>query len=339
MSYSVEIYEKAIKSLEKIRIINQKNCEKKKALFFAHSKRAAEIEKLLSQTSIKAAKSVLSGKNCAEQLKILKEKNLALQNELHELLKNCNLPLDYLDVRYNCQKCNDTGFVDGRMCQCLKQILKNEAYRELNELSPLELSSFETFSLDYYSSETSENVPSAKTKMEKIFHFCRHYAQNFSKTSESLFMTGKTGLGKTHLSLAIANDVINKNFGVIYISTPNIVSKLEREKFKRDGTYENTEVHILGCDLLILDDLGTEFQTAFSNSTIYNIINSRILCKKPTIISTNYTIQEIQKNYSERLVSRIWGHFKLLGFVGSDVRSQIATEKATLAKKEISNKT
>lgn len=334
MSYSPEIYEKALKALEAKRAENIKNSEKRKSLFFLKNKRASEIEKLLSRTSISAAKAVIGGKNCKEQLKILKEKNLSLQKELNEILKKNNLPSDYLEVQYCCKKCKDTGFIDGKMCSCLKQILKKEAYEELNALSPLSLSSFDTFSLDYYPPDSAEDGVFIKSKMKKILNFCAEYSKNFSNNSENLFMTGKTGLGKTHLSLAIANEVINKGFGVIYASTPNIISKLERERFKKDGTFENTESHILNCDLFILDDLGTEFQTSFSNSTIYNLINSRILYKRPTIISTNYSIQEIQKNYSERLVSRLWGHFKLLSFAGHDIRSQIASEKATLAKRK-----
>lgn len=334
MPYNPEIYEKAIKILENTKNKNIRECEKRRRLFFLKNNRALEIEKLLSRTSIIAAKSVLGGKNCKEELNILKNKNLLLQNELNEILKSYNLPQNYLDIHYNCEKCKDTGYIDGKMCHCLRQLLRNETYKELNSLSPLSLSSFDTFSLDYYPQDNIESGTLIKSKMKKILEFCIKYSEDFSLYSENLFMTGKTGLGKTHISLAIANEIINKNFGVIYASTPNIISKLERERFKRDGAFEDTESHILKCDLLILDDLGTEFQTTFSNSTIYNIINSRILYKRPTIISTNYSIQEIQKNYSERLVSRIWGNFKLLNFVGKDIRSQIASNRASLIKRK-----
>lgn len=334
MSYSPELYEKAIKILESTRNQNIRKCEERKKSFFLKNRRALEIEKLLSRTSIATAKAILNGKNCKQELTLLKNNNLKLQNELRDILISQNLPENYLEVQYTCDKCNDTGYIDGKICSCLKQILKNEAYKELNSLSPLSLSSFETFLTDYYSADNQNGGISVKEKMEKILGYCIKYSDNFSLNSDNLFMTGKTGLGKTHLSLAIANEVINKNFGVIYCSTPNILSKLERERFKRDTSFEDTEQHILKCDLLILDDLGTEFQTNFSNSTIYNIINSRILYKRPTIISTNYSIKEIQKNYSERLVSRIWGNFKLLNFIGNDIRSQIASQKAYLIKKK-----
>ena len=133
-------------------------------------------------------------------------------------------------------------------------------------------------------------------------------------------MQGATGLGKTHLSLAIANVVLNKRFGVIYGSTPNILSKLEKERFRYTRTYEDSEKYLLDCDLLILDDLGTEYSTAYSSSTIYNIINSRIMMSKPTIISTNLSVRELEKVYSERLVSRIMGNHLRLRFLGTDIR-------------------
>lgn len=338
MPYNSEIYQKAIKILEKKRLKNLKNTDQRKNLFFLKNKRALEIEKALARTSILTAKAILNGKNCKEQLEFLKNKNISLQNELHDILKKNNLPSNYLEINYDCKKCSDTGYIDGKMCDCLKQLLKVESYNKLNSISPLSLSSFDTFSLDYYSNKNYENTLSPRNKMEKILNFCVNYSKNFSLNSHNIFMTGKTGLGKTHLSLAIANELINKNFGVIYASLPNIISKLEREKFKRDGSFENTESHLLNCDLLILDDLGTEFQTSFSNSIIYNIINSRILYKKPTIISTNYSsakgFKELEKIYSERLVSRILGNFKILQFAGEDIRSILGLKKFSFNKQK-----
>ena len=159
--------------------------------------------------------------------------------------------------------------------------------------------------------------------MEKILNFCKAYASRFSSSSDNLFMQGATGLGKTHLSLAIANTLINRGHNVIYTSTPNIISKLEKEHFNHTFQDEETEKHLIDCDLLILDDLGTEFQTSFSNATIYNIINSRIMYQKPTIISTNLSVKEIQAAYSKRLVSRIMGNYKRLFFLGNDIRQAL----------------
>lgn len=337
MSYSYEIYEIANKKLQEKRNKHLKENEQKRRLLYVRFKRVKEIEKLLSQTAIIAAKAVLNGKKAKDELTKLKEVNLKLQEELKEILKKANLPSNYLELSYDCEKCKDTGYVDGKMCTCLKKILRNETYNQLNKLSPLSLSTFESFKLDYYDEEDGKENSSNRRRMEKILNYCINYAENFNKNSENLFMNGATGLGKTHLSLAIANEVIKKGFGVIYVSTPSIVSKLEKERFRYgNDNQDETESHLIDCDLLILDDLGTEFQTNFSNATIYNIINSRILYNKPTIISTNIPPQKIQTNYSERLVSRLWGHYRLINFCGQDIRSKLGTEKAKISKKAFS---
>ena len=332
MGYSYEIYELANKTLENIRAKNIRENEQKKRLFYMRFNRAKEIEKILSQTAIIAAKAVLNGNNAKVQLEKLKNTNLLLQKELNEILVSANLPLNYLEVKYDCNKCRDTGYIDGRMCDCFKKLLRSETYKKLNNLSPLSLSTFDTFNLDHYSSDETGTGISNKRKMERILNYCINYADKFNLDSENLFMNGATGLGKTHLSLAIANTVINRGFGVIYASTPAIVSKLEKERFRRIDGNEDSEIYLLECDLLILDDLGTEFQTTFSNSTIYNIINSRILYNKPTIISTNIPPKKIQTSYSERLVSRIWGDYRLLNFCGQDMRSKLGAQKAQKSK-------
>ncbi len=336
MSYSYEIYEHANKTLEGIRNKNLLENEKRRRLLHMRFKRVAEIEKLLSQTAICAAKDILKGENAVEKLESLKKTNQSLQNELKEILKKANLPSNYLDLSYDCEKCKDTGYVDGKMCSCLKNILKAETYNQLNKLSPLSLSTFDSFKLDYYPTDTNEQS-SVRTRMSRILNYCINYAGNFSLISDNLFMNGATGLGKTHLSLAIANEVIKKGFGVIYVSTPSIVSKLEKERFHYAENKDETESHLILCDLLILDDLGTEFQTTFSNASIYNIINSRILYNKPTIISTNIPPEKIQNSYSERLMSRIWGYYRLINFCGQDIRSKIGSEKSRLFKQKFFN--
>ncbi len=331
MGYSRDVYESANKTLELLRQSAVLDAENRKTAFYLRCPRAQEIEKLLSATAVGAAKAVLNGADTKEQLTLLKEKNLALQQELALLLKNAGLPEDYLEIHFHCTNCKDEGYLGGKMCDCFKKILRQEAYKRLNKLSPLSLSSFESFSLDHYSSiPPKEGLPSPKKRMEDIFRYCKEYAINFSLSSKSLLMQGATGLGKTHLSLAIAKIVIDKGFGVIYGSTPNIVSKLEKERFRynnRDEQSIESEQHLIGCDLLILDDLGTEFPTSFSTAAIYNIINSRIMLSKPTIISTNLSMKELEKCYTERLVSRIMGNNIRLAFLGNDIRQQKAMRK------------
>lgn len=299
--------------------------EERVKLFYSRHPRAKEINTLLSQTAINIAKAVLKGANVKESLKSLKETNQKLQLELQEILISAKMPLNYLDIKYNCPKCKDYGYIDGMMCSCMKKLLRNEAYERLNRLSPLSLSTFDHFCLDYYSTvPIKEKGPSPRKRMNDIYNFCKRYSENFSLESPSLLMQGATGLGKTHLSLAIAKVAIDKGFGVIYGSTPNIIMKLEKERFSynKETIFTDSENHLISCDLLILDDLGTEFSTSFSSSTIYNIINSRIMSLKPTIISTNLSMKDLERSYSERLVSRIMGHHIRLEFLGNDIRQK-----------------
>ena len=320
MSIKAETLHQAEAELEFLRKTQVEKNEIRKKQFYKKFKRAKDIELQLSRTAIDSAKAILSGASAKEKLTELKNKNLALQKELETVLITANLPLDYLNIKYKCADCKDMGYVDGVMCDCLKSLIKKITYKNLNKLSPLSLSTFEAFNTDLYPDKNSADGVNVKSHMEKIFNFCKNYANTFNKNSENLFLQGATGLGKTHLSLAIANSAINSGYNVIYTSTPNILSKLEKEHFSHNFQDEETEKHLIGCDLLILDDMGTEFQTSFSSAMIYNIINSRIMFQKPTIISTNLSVKEIQSAYSKRLVSRIMGNYKRLFFLGNDIR-------------------
>lgn len=323
MGYSKEVYEAAKGVLEQRRRQAQRQAEQRRQQFFQRFPRAEEIERELSSTAVQAARAVLNGENTAQQLMRLKERNLALQKELASLLRAAALEPDALEPQYTCKDCQDTGYLDGKPCACLRQQLRQEAYRRLNQLSPLSLSTFDGFSLEYYApTPPREGFPSPRRRMEDIFRYCKNYAANFSVQSPSLLMQGPTGLGKTHLSLAIARVAINKGYGVIYGSAPNIVSKLEKERFGANRNGEDSEQHFIQCDLLILDDLGTEFSTSFSNAAIYNILNSRLMTGKPTIISTNLSMKDLERCYSERLVSRVMGNHIRLEFLGNDVRQQ-----------------
>ena len=329
MGYSKEIYDKVQKELYDIKMEAVDELNRKKDILYNRFPEAAEIEKQLSATAIKAARAVISGANSKDELLKLRQTTKNLRERLTHILKSVNLPENYLELNYRCKKCSDEGYIDGIMCDCMKKMMKKEVYNELNKMSPLELSSFENFSLDFYSDTPQPNSElTPKKRMAKILEFCKKYASQFKKNSPSLLMTGSTGLGKTHLSLAIAKEVIEKGFGVIYGSAQNIISKMEKEKFRGyQNSSDETERHYIDCDLLIIDDLGTEYLTSFSSAAIYNIVNSRIMMDKPTIISTNLSMKELEKNYSQRMVSRIIGNNIRLEFLGSDIRQKIMFQK------------
>ena len=203
MGYSREVFEEVQNKLYKIRNNAWEDVAKKKEILYKRFPLAEEIEKKLASTAIESARAVLSGGDSRSELIKLRLKNKELRSELKEILASVNLPEDYLEVVHKCKKCSDEGFVDGIMCECMKEMLKKESYNRLNSMSPLELSSFENFSLDYYSDVVSDgNSQSPRKRMSLILEFCKKYADNFSKRSPGLLLTGGTGLGKTHLSLA-----------------------------------------------------------------------------------------------------------------------------------------
>jgi DNA replication protein DnaC len=321
MGYSREIYDAVGLILSDRRKKAENEVAERKAAFYRLYPKAEEIESILSTTAISAAKAIFSGGSAKERLEQLRRNNLALQKELSDLLNNAGYGEDYLMPRYSCGQCGDTGYIDGKMCDCMKKLLQAEAYRRLNTLTPLSLSTFESFSLDYYQ-DTRENneYKSPRQIMGDTLQYCIRYAEKFSMDSPNLILTGGTGLGKTHMSLAIANLAIQKGYGVVYCSVNNIITKLEREHFGRDEG--DTGRLLTECDLLILDDLGTEFKNAFSCAEIYNIVNTRLMAQKPTIISTNLSTSELLDYYTERFASRIIGSYRRIPFVGKDIRQQ-----------------
>lgn len=323
MRYSQDVYIRSEQKLYDLRKKNQDDLDFRRNILYKRYPRAKYIEKELAVTALNAARAVINGSNVSEELNKLKDTNISLQNELKLILEKAGFPQDYLELKYKCSKCKDQGFIDGIMCSCMEKTIKLETYNDLNKISPLSLSTFESFSLDYYSDiSEGEGRQSPRERISIILDYCISYAEEFKVNSPSIIMKGGTGLGKTHLSLAIANLVINRGFGVIYISTPNMVSRLEKERFRDASKFADSEEHFKSCQLLIIDDLGTEFSTPFSNAAIYNIINSRIMASKPTIISTNLSIKELEKNYTERMVSRIIGGNVRLEFIGNDIRQQ-----------------
>ena len=319
MPYNREVYSAAeLKLLEKKRKAEQEN-EHLKRVLYEKLPRLKQIEDLLAQTGIQAAQEILSfPSNIEEKIKSLRDKNLSLQAERAELLTENNLDLHILEVKYNCEKCDDTGNNSGKLCDCFKALLKDEACRQANMGSPLPLSTFASFNLKYYREELTEYGITMREQMKRIYEDCREYATNLESKKTNLLMIGKPGLGKTHLALSIANSAAEQGLAVIYDTAQNIFSKMEDENFGRsDKKYTPL---VLDCDLLILDDIGAEFVTNYTISALYNIINTRILSHKPIIISTNLAMNELTAKYNERIVSRIIGEFTMLKFVGEDIR-------------------
>ena len=324
MGYSREVYDQAKFLLDSYRrqAVNE-NDERRKA-FFAANPEYAELEREIAQTSIKLTRVMLSGqKDITDTVAEIRDNNLAMQHRQLEILHQNGCPDDYLTPKYHCPKCSDTGFIDGKTCSCFRDILRKMAYDELNRSTPLELSSFQSFSLDFYPEKAASSNLSPRLIMEGVKRHCFEYANSFTLQSQNLLFQGGVGLGKTHLSLAIAGRVISKGYGVIYGSAQNFFNTVESEHFGKGEDKQYTMNLLKTCDLLILDDIGTEFVTQFTTAVLYDIINTRLLARRPTIISTNLSIDGLRSRYDERITSRISGNYTRVQFVGSDIRIEV----------------
>lgn len=279
------------------------------------------IERELAETGISVVKSLGMGKGAGDFVRSLAEINLKLQKRIEKLLVENGFDADYLKTKYTCPDCEDTGYINGISCKCRSELVKEIAMERLCRNSPALKCRFDNFSLDYYPDEIDEryNV-SPRQHMKRVFEYCKNYAADFDPDSCSLYLYGATGLGKTHLTLAIAGEVTKNGADVVYDSASNLLRRLEKEHFSKDGDESGAEDEMLDCDLLIIDDLGSEFVTSFSVSALYNIINTRLNREKPVIISTNLDAKALEEKYNERTASRILGSYTALLFLGRDIR-------------------
>lgn len=321
MGYSKSIYMTAQNKLDSRRKSAVDELEIRRAKAYSEIPELVDIQSRIAACGAQVIGAFAKGANGREYVEELARESLSAQKRRKELLIEAGLPENYLEAQFVCSVCEDTGVTENGICDCQRKLLVETAKDEISKHAPLRASTFEKFSLDFYPEAPDANGISPKKRIGEIAKFCEDYANDFSLKSPSLFMHGATGLGKTHLSLSIANIVTEKGMGVIYSSAPNLFGELEREHFSRQNPNERTfEKELLETDLLIIDDLGVEFSTQFTVSCVYNIINSRILSGKPTIISTNLTPSELEDKYTQRITSRIIGSYISLKFIGRDIR-------------------
>ena len=284
-----------------------------------------EIERQMAAAAAGITKSMLAAPDKAgEIIESIGNEVTKLQEERAKLLESFGYPKDYLSEKPFCPLCNDKGYINTSMCDCLKDLLLQQAREYLSYSAPAEDCTFSNFKLSFYPDTVDTTGVNLQKRMGEIYRFCMDYAEKFSPNSESLLFLGQTGLGKTHLSLAIAQTVTERGYGVIYTPAQKLMDRLESEKFSRNAEsgaqyLENLDI-ALNCDLLILDDLGTEFTTSFTSSALYNIVNTRIVERRPTIVSTNLDPQAIEHKYSQRMVSRLMFEYRVLKFLGKDIR-------------------
>ena len=320
MAYDREVIRRARERLAQARA--ERESENMRHLMDAYARvpRLREIDLELRKSMTVAARAVFtSGGDATTAMAEVKQANLALQQERQWLIDQ-NFEEGYLDDSPVCDSCGGTGYVGSAMCECLTELCRQEQKRELTFLN-VGKETFEQFRLDYYPDRVDQNLGvNIRAVMEKTFQSCRRYALEFSERSGNLLFSGGTGLGKTFLSACIARTVADRGFSVMYESAGHLFSKLERAKFGSDeDARRETEKYGI-CDLLIIDDLGTEMGGQFTNSALYTLINDRILNGKPTIVSTNLTSEELEKRYSSAIASRLRGNYRRVAFIGEDIR-------------------
>lgn len=283
---------------------------------YAKIPRVREIDSILSGTGCEIMGIIASGKTGTdEKIAALKRRNDALTAERNALLVANGFPADYSDIKYECEKCSDSGYVDGKMCECMKKALVLAGYESSGIGGLMRTQSFDNFSLEYYKmGGERENMKSSVASLQR-------FAETFGKdTYRNYLLFGGTGLGKTHLSTSVARVVIERGFDVLYVTAVGMLSDFENKRFG-DASSNSTDRYYT-ADLLIIDDLGTEVINQFTLSCLYDVINSRINNRKCTFINTNLNSKEINTKYSERITSRLFGEYYPIRFVGTDIRHQ-----------------
>lgn len=324
MAYDREILQEIEMEYETQRMKNEQDLKRRQNAVFAQVPELEAVDAEIKSLGLKLYKIALSGDDVKAQIADLRNGQKSLLEKKKALLSANGYPEDELSERFMCPDCHDTGAIGTKSCECFKRKLIEKAYEQSNLSAQLTNQSFDTFDMSLYSEEVDSYYGiSPKKHMEGILASCKSFVQNFGATDENLLFWGEPGLGKTFLSTCIAKELIAKQYSVIYETAYKTFSMLEELKFKKSDNEEKLKFKVeklYSCDLLILDDLGSEFTTQYTTASLFDIINSRLISGKKTLINTNLSMAELEKKYGERVVSRLFGHFRVLQFIGSDIR-------------------
>lgn len=320
MGYNKELFAEVRRQMETRRQTAIETADARRWELYAALPEVEAIDRELSRTGLMIMDEIAKGKEgLSERLENIRLDNLDLQAQREAILLRAGYPADYDAPKFVCLDCKDTGYIGQKMCVCLKAALSEEGMRRAGLAHLFETQRFDTFVLDYY-----RHDPRVYRLMQRYLEMCREFADRFDgDTRENLLLCGGTGLGKTHLSTAIAGEIVQKGYDVLYESAPNLLSAYEAERFGRSLTASVADAsRYLTCDLLVIDDLGAELSNNFTVGVLYNLINTRIVARRPTVISTNLTPDEIRARYTDRIASRLFGEYTLMRFEGRDIRMQ-----------------
>lgn len=327
MAYDKELYRQVALEYEEIRRHDKQDLEERRKRVFSAVPELERIEDEIRGTGLKIVRMAIAGGNdLSERVTALRDRQKALLISRRALLLENGFAEDELSMRYLCDRCEDTGVYEDRDCECFKRRLIIKAFEQSNLSLQLRDQSFKTINMELYSRETDERFGvSPYDVMVNIVGTCRQFVQHFDSESKNLLFWGEPGLGKTFLSTCIAKELIKSGHSVIYETAYKIFSMLEDFKFRRTDDIEKLRRQtqkLYECDLLILDDLGAEFSTNYTNAALFDILNTRLIANKKTILNTNLNLEELATKYSERVFSRIIGHYRALQFIGKDIRLQ-----------------
>lgn len=315
-------YHRLLRSYEETRARHLREQKQRREQVYEKLPSLAELDRQIAEASVSAARAALDGDTRA--LEQLAENNRLLAARRQDILLAAGYPADILELTYTCADCKDTGFIGQQKCHCFKQAL-TFALSEASTLPHLlEKENFDTFSFSYYDDMTADSQLqlTPRENMYKIVADAKQFIEEFDTVCRSFLIYGNTGVGKTFLTNCIAKALLDTAHHVVYMTSHALFEAFEAHRFDHTEYPENASLYdyIFHCDLLIIDDLGTELSNAFTNSMLYTCINERQLHQKATIISTNLSLEQLRDRYSERIFSRITGNYTLWKLIGKDIR-------------------
>ena len=316
MSYNKEDYVRIKEEFSQKYALARGIADDRRAELHFKLPRVREIDLILSRTGMDIMGAISSGAGAEERVAAIRARNEKLLLERGPVLREAGYPENYSDIQYECEKCGDTGFVDTKMCDCMKRALVLAGYESSGIGALIRTQSFENFSLDYYCGAGYDN-------MRLAFDRLKSFSETFGKdTYRNFLFIGGTGLGKTHLSTSVAKAVIDRGYDVLYVTAVGMLGDFEAKRFGDGSDAKHDTSRYTEAELLIIDDLGTEVANQFTLSCIYDVINARINNRRSTIINTNLSSKEIEAKYGERTYSRLIGEYAPILFAGTDIRRQ-----------------
>lgn len=316
------IYNRLLREYEETRNLHRRELTLRRDTVYKELPELSVLDQKLAETSVSAARAALDGDPSA--LAGLKENNLLISAQKKKLLSAAGYPEDYLELTYTCPDCKDTGFIENDKCHCFKQALTFALSRTSTLKHLLEKENFSTFSFSYYDDRIADSQLklTPRENMQKIVADAKAFTENFDTTPRSILIYGNTGVGKTFLTNCIAKELLDSAHHVVYMTSHGLFEAFETHRFNHEDSAEEASLYdyIFRCDLLIIDDLGTELSNSFTNSMLYTCLNERQLRQKSTVISTNLSLEQLRDRYSERIFSRITGNYTLWKLIGKDIR-------------------